>query len=368
MAVYKLYPTKDATIYSFFPALNTGTDEILEATTNNTLLFSGEGLTSRFLIQFSTNEITDVITNKISGSIWSSSLKLFLADATGLNEDTTLKIFPISSSWNMGTGKYLSQPQIENGVSWAYRSTSGSNSWISSSFPTNVTASYSNVVGGGTWYFNNTSSQILSYSDSKDINADVTNIVNVWKSGSIVNNGFIIKQDTEFVSSSVDSTSLKFFSIDTHTIYPPCLEFKWRDYSFNTGSTIFNTLSLTPIVSTISENPGTFNLDSINNFRINSRPKYPTRTFSTSSVYTVNYLLPTSSYYAIKDLDTNEFVVDFDSQFTQISADSNGNYFKLYMNGLEPERNYKILIKTIINGNTLILDDNYYFKIINGQN
>jgi hypothetical protein len=36
------------------------------------------------------------------------------------------------------------------------------------------------------------------------------------------------------------------------------------------------------------------------------------------------------------------------------------------MSGLEPERYYKILIKTIINGATIISDDNYYFKVING--
>jgi hypothetical protein len=36
------------------------------------------------------------------------------------------------------------------------------------------------------------------------------------------------------------------------------------------------------------------------------------------------------------------------------------------MSGLEPERYYKILIKTLINGSTIIFDDNYYFKVING--
>jgi len=59
-------------------------------------------------------------------------------------------------------------------------------------------------------------------------------------------------------------------------------------------------------------------------------------------------------------------VIDFDEQFTQLSVDANGSYFTLYMNGLEPERYYNILIKTIINGNTLVLDNNYTFKVING--
>ncbi len=78
------------------------------------------------------------------------------------------------------------------------------------------------------------------------------------------------------------------------------------------------------------------------------------------------YYLPTSSYYAIKDLETNEFVINFDTQYTQISSDSEGNYFDIYMSGLEPERYYSVLIKTIIDGSTLIIDDENYFKVING--
>jgi hypothetical protein len=36
------------------------------------------------------------------------------------------------------------------------------------------------------------------------------------------------------------------------------------------------------------------------------------------------------------------------------------------MDGLEPERYYKILIKTTINGNTIVKDEDYYFKVVNG--
>jgi hypothetical protein len=115
----------------------------------------------------------------------------------------------------------------------------------------------------------------------------------------------------------------------------------------------------------LAENPGIFNPESINRFYINVSPLYPTRVYQTSSLYTNLNYLPTSSYYAIKDLATNEFVINFDEQYTQISSDNKGNYFDVYMSGLEPERYYKILIKTIINGSTLIFDDDYYFKVIN---
>jgi hypothetical protein len=36
------------------------------------------------------------------------------------------------------------------------------------------------------------------------------------------------------------------------------------------------------------------------------------------------------------------------------------------MNGLEPERYYTVLIKTIIDGETKIFDENLNFKVIEG--
>jgi hypothetical protein len=195
---------------------------------------------------------------------------------------------------------------------------------------------------------------------------NVTNIVKAWVSGTIENNGFIVKQQTEFVNDINTQPKIKYFSRDTHTIYPPQLEFRWRDYTFNTGSSTQTILNTLPATITLSENPGVFYQNSINRFRLNSRPEYPARVYQTASIYSTYSYLPTASYYAIQDLSTNEFVIDFDNQYTQISADSTSNYFDIYMSGLEPERYYKIVIKTTINGSTLIFDNNYYFKVVNG--
>jgi hypothetical protein len=64
-------------------------------------------------------------------------------------------------------------------------------------------------------------------------------------------------------------------------------------------------------------------------------------------------------------LDTEEIVVDYDTTGTKIGCDSISNYFTVYMNGLEPERYYKILIKTILpDGETIISDKDYIFKVI----
>jgi len=374
MAVYKLFPEKDSTIYSEFPSMNTGLDEILEV---STFYNSISPEVSRYLIKFSQDEINDLLENKVGGNIFQVNLRNYIANITGINANTTLEVWPISGSWNMGTGRYSNNPITTNGVSWTYRSSEGVNAWPTS-YNTYVTASYSGSnTGGGTWYTGSslglelTASQVLSYSSEKDLNVDVTNTVLTWYSSSdsgIVNDGFIVKQsnDNEFVANNDYVTTVKYFSIDTHTIYPPQLEFKWQDYIYNTGSSSNTIINTSRMVALLDNNAGTYRRDSVEKIRINSRPQFPQRVFQTASIYTTNYYLPTASYYAIKDLDTNEFVIDFDTTYTQISADNESSYFTLYMNGLEPERYYQILIKTNIDGETLVLDDNYYFKVING--
>jgi hypothetical protein len=106
----------------------------------------------------------------------------------------------------MGTGHYQDSPEVIDGVSWRYRTSSGSSAWALSSFNNNVTASYPTLQpGGGTWYTDVFSTQSFTYATSKDINLDVTNIVNSFSSASIENNGFIIKKDDSIEFSSGDA-------------------------------------------------------------------------------------------------------------------------------------------------------------------
>jgi hypothetical protein len=57
-------------------------------------------------------------------------------------------------------------------------------------------------------------------------------------------------------------------------------------------------------------------------------------------------------------------VIDFDTTFTKISADNTGNYFDIYMSGIQPERHYRVLIKTEISGTTTINDSSNTFKVV----
>ena len=50
MAVYKVFPTKDATIFSDYPSLNSGIDEILDVTKQLSRVYDGESSARRILM------------------------------------------------------------------------------------------------------------------------------------------------------------------------------------------------------------------------------------------------------------------------------------------------------------------------------
>jgi hypothetical protein len=376
MAIYKIFPEKSATIYSFYPTLNTGLDEILELSTYYSI--NGTDEVSRTLIQFPSAQVSGTIATLVSSSAFDVYLKLYLANASSIPLNYTIFCHPLSGSWNMGTGRLGNTPITTDGVSWQYKDQLGSNVWFTSASVTTqtpATGSYrsgsnsiTGSVGGGYWYTGSqyASSQSFTNSTSKDIELKVTNAVSASFKNVISDYGFILKHSSSIEFTTQSKFETKYFSGNTHTIYPPCLEIRWNDFAYNTGS--LSVINSDAFVISLGNNKGEFQQDSVQRFRINSRDKFPARTFVTSSLMPTTYLnnkaLPTSSYWSIKDLDSEEIVVDYDLTYTKISCDASGSYFDVYMNGLQPERYYKLLFKTILsNGETIIFDENYYFKV-----
>jgi hypothetical protein len=369
MAVYKIFPEKDNTIYSLYPSLNTGLDEILELRNSKiTTEVSNYSQLSRILIKFPTSEINDIINNKIGSSNFDAYLKLYLSNAKTLLDEYTIEAFPISGSWDMGFGKYSNVPISVIGSSWKWRDTSGSNAWIPFTSSLTTSSYVTGFEGGGVWYtgsngVNLSYTQSFIYSDEKDLNIKVTNIIDTINSGSIDNKGIILKFNNSIEFNSGSTLELMFYSMDTHTIYPPCLELKWDDSSYSIGSG--NIIDNSNVMITLDNNKNYYPQNSVSKFRINVKDSFPTRRFQTSSLYLDNKFLPTSSYWSIRDLDTNEIIIDFDENYTKISADTTSNYFNVYCAGLQPERYYSIRIKSIIGSETIIDDNNFYFKIVN---
>lgn len=369
MAIFKIFPEKDATLYSEYSNMNTGRDQILEVSS----YYKGAiSYVNRSVIAFDSTEVANILETYVSSSDravtdFSASLRLMLASANELPIGYTLEAFPVYAggvTWEVGNGKYGDVPRNTSGVAWNRIDANGT-AW---GVTTNVTASYSaSLVEGGAWYtgsgvYDFTSmTQTHAVNSTHDTNINVTEGVKAQYAGQISNAGFIVKLQDSLEFQTDRQMYLRYFGNDTNTIYPPYLEIKWDDFTNDT--TLAETTDPNSVVK-IKNNRGRYTDEGKQRFELHVRPKYPTRTFTTSSAYLTNYYLPTSSYWGLKDENTEEMVIDFDTTYTKISRNSTGNYFDVFMDGIEPERHYRLLIKSEINGSTNVIDEDLVFKVV----
>ena len=419
MAYYHIFPKTDTTIYSHPDRLhlNTGRDEILEVVKEKGTS-DQKHYPSRVLIRFGNEDLTEVIQNIIGSEDFNTkttcSIELTSTEPKNLTHILNLQAYAVSQSWQEGSGRYSNLPTGSDGASWLQRngSTTYENRWFrpgagvaySSIYngtnnndgtvggfeisnytedPTGTpsyltpgtTGSISSSAithGGGTWYTGSgfVANQQFLYGDSLDINIDVTNIITKHSASlfssqtypdGIENYGFLIKQpDTVEANTTSSFGEMQYFSVETKTIFPPTLTFKWDDSVHKKQK---KAKQSGPLNVHLYNNQPEYNQNDITTFRVHVRDKYPTREFSTTSNYLKVGYLTTSSYYSIRDAHTEEEIIPFDSN-TKMSADNDGMFFKIYMKGLQPERYYRMLFKHKNNEGTTIYDNDYYFKIV----
>jgi hypothetical protein len=268
----------------------------------------------------------------------------------------------------MGTGKANTTPATTEGVSWYYRQ--GENlpgtAWPTSSFISGTTGSWQVNTGGGVWYTASVASQSFSYTTT-DLDLNITPIIRQVQSGSITLNGLVIKRSaTDEQTLSTAASSLKFYSKDTSTIYSPVIEAKYDD-SIRAGNatTIDTDRDFNIVVSNIRTN---YKEDSRPRLSVNPRYRYPTLTFTTSSAYVDVYKLPTGSQYAVYLAKSDDVIVNF-SNYTNISSDSSGSYFRLHLGSFQPEQYYRLMFKIPQSDGVSydIIDNNYIFKVERNQ-
>ena len=136
---YFEYPTKDTTLYESSASMNTGLDEILEIRKD----MNDDGSVvnvSRGLIKF---DLTYISQSIVSGLISNPTfyLNIYDANSSQLNVSQTLYGYPVSQSWENGSGKYLFSPIVEDGAGWKWKDNG-------------ITRTQWNTVSGsgGTWY------------------------------------------------------------------------------------------------------------------------------------------------------------------------------------------------------------------------
>ena len=356
--MHKFYTSSyDASIYLQQPDQNAGRDEILEV---GKLYYGTSKDINRTLIKFDVNNIE-------TGSGWKAFLNLKSANSQEIPLEYAIYANAVSQSWTMGTGTKFDNI-TSDGVSWYYKN--GTDKWMDYNVTPDAYASGSDTGsilngGGGTWYTASMSSQSFN-NEPDDIRMDVTNIVRLWLSGSLPNNGFIIHHSIAAENDASDYGLLKFFSKETNTIYEPKLEIVYDDYSFTTGS-------LEPVVGSLYDGDYKVIVNNLKNqyfkntkvrVRVKGRESYPSKSFGTTFAYEQIKRLPAgSTYYQLEDYVTGEVIFPF-GQYTKVSCDSTSNYFDMDLNSLSASRVYKLKLKIEENNISTIIDKKMIFEII----
>ena len=378
---YFIFPDADTTLYSASGSKNTGLDEIIEV--RKDMKTDGTNVkVSRILMKF---DLSYISSSKVRGLITNPKyyLNLYDANPTEIGYSQSLYAYPVSQSWISGEGFDSDNPTTTQGASWDYKTGINEEDWW------NPESSSYSTEQGGAYYKNVYGSQSFAWG-TEDMRMDVTPIVNSWLDETYPNEGFMIKRSGSIEVQNIKSGSeaegnsdalgsFAFFSRQTNTIFPPKLEVEWYDTTCNTGSLDpLSSANLEDLVFYMKGLRPEYKEKSKMKFRVVGRERYPTKSYSnTSSEYLTVKYLPSGSianiggdgaYYSVIDDQTGDIIIPFGTG-SLISCDGTGNYFNLWMDGLQSERYYKFEFKVVSGSNTSdetiqYFDDDFVFKVV----
>jgi hypothetical protein len=352
--IYFLTASKDASVYLQQPDQNAGLDEVLEV---SKVYYGNLKDVSRALLKFETNHLSASISN---GSITASFATLILRETESeeIPLEYTIYAHPISGSWEMGNGTRFDEIST-TGVTWKHREGDSNLPWL----PNNVyaagsTGSYDGK--GGIYYTSDSASQDFDY-QSADAHMDITDMVNAWIVGDYPNDGLIIKHSTGYENDTNDYGILRFFSKETNTIYQPKIMIGWDDQVFSTGS--LQPLTAEEIKVGLKNYKKEYKVNTTPKIRVFGRELYPLKTFSSTFAYGDVKYLPETTYYQIRDFNSNDIIVPF-SEWTKVSCDSDGNYVEINFSNWEVDRVYKIEFKVERNGSIQYFNGDVTFTLV----
>jgi hypothetical protein len=354
MAYYFLTASKDASVYLQQPNQNTGLDEILEI---SKIYYGNIKDVSRALLKFEVGFLSSSLVNN-SIKLEEASLILKETKSQELPLEYTLYAYPISQSWQMGTGTRFDNISTQ-GVTWNYREGDTKLDWLQNTLVDGSDSNPNNGTGG-TWYLVSGSTQSFEY-QSADITMDVKPMLKLWMTGSIPNDGLILKLSDSLENDTQDYGVTKLFSKETNTIYQPKIRIGWDDQIFVTAS--LTQLTASDIKVGVTNLKKEYKAETIVTMRIFARELYPLKTFTNQFGYTDIKHLPETSYYQIKDFASDDIIIPF-SNYSKISCDSNGNYIKLNLSNWEAGRVYKIEFKIDNDGDVQYFDNELTFNIV----
>lgn len=354
--IYSIYSNKSNTLFEQYPNMNAGQDEVL--TIEKIISSSGTPFTynSRAILDFDIDFANLAALGAPTFSIASGTgskafLNLYTTEAKALGATDTLKVSSISESWSQGLGRETNLPRTEIYSSWANADTA--TTWSNAGGTTQ-----SILPAGGNPLVQ------LAYGETTDIQVDVTNIITQISASAIDHYGFMISRPTALETDIQHRGSLQYFSAETHTIYPPRLEFRWDDSMYVTGSAggFLNMTNPDRVFFYLRNNKGAYKRGSKITFWPTGRLKYPVKTYGNTSAEVQIFDLAEANWqYSIIDCKTEEVIMPF-GVYTKVSNNANGPYFTIWSNSLFEERHYKIQLLHV--KSTTYYDIKDTFKIV----
>ena len=333
-------PEQDASIYEQFPTRNTGVDEILEV--GKTRETNGS---VRALIQFD----TDKFTAPFSSSFF---LNLRIARAEKFVRNQTIEFYQVSESWDEGTGFF--EQDLENsqdGATWQIRNNDDDN-WT---FGNNTSS-----LGGSTGSL--VATQNFDWKP-EDVRIDITGQVRAWITSSI-NEGLLIKIPTVDEENGKATPNVRFFSKNTHTIYPPTIEAVWNTQTMSVAPNCGLSLAPEEIDIFVTNMRPEMITGSVHRVRFGVRSANTIKSFrNVATRFQSGFFLPSGSHIGIQDAATKAFIVPFDTG-SLLSADNTGSYFDLKIENMYINRTYKILVRTTKPWGPEVVDTGHTFRVV----
>ncbi len=331
-------PLQDASIYQQVSQRNTGADEIIEIGKSREASGSIRGL-----IQFDTTKFTAPFSS-------SFFLNLRIANAERFQRNQTVEFYTVSESWDEGTGFFeqdLVNPQ--DGASWINRTAVAA--WTFGNGTASLGGSTASLVATQTFDWK-----------PEDIRIDITGQVRAWITSS-VNEGLLIKIPSVDEGSATVTTNIRFFSRNTHTVYPPTLEAVWNTQTMSVAPNCG--LSLAPEENEIfvkNLRPEMAS-GSTHRIRFGVRGSNIVKSFTNAARFQGGFYLSSGSHIGVQDAATNAFIVPFDTG-SLLSADNTGSYFDLKIENMYINRTYKILVRSTKPWGTEVVDTGHTFRVV----
>jgi len=353
MAIRTIYPSKTTTLYQNSGSMNAGLDPIIELVKEVSASGGDNTMNSRMLLQFDTSAVSASLsalgrTTASSAGNLKWCLKVFISEEIDIPLQYNISAHGVRESWDMGTGQRYHSPVTTEGAGWTYRDSS------------DVGTSWTSDNPGGYYYSSSYGVASQSFNNVQgDINLDVTDLVEYWHNGTITNNGILIRRSGSQESGTTQFGITRYYSKNTHTIYPPRLEAQWDDGTSYTASGM-TALTANDDIKVSALLLPSYKQDTEARVEILAQPRFPSRSQTGAVSAATRYALPASSSYAIIDNATGETVIEHNTTASLVACTSSKHYIDINFTGLFPERYYGLQVKV---PNLLFTNSVQYFNI-----